>query len=150
MSDHEEHGFSSTKVFLMLLALTAIEVLLSLIQVRWMDHPLPKYVYWAGLGGFAFWKGLLIYSYFMHMKFEGWIVKGLIMPTPILIVVVLAALTPDIARNSKLTAPVGYMVDPSTGVNAQMNDDEYRERHGGGAHEDHGAIEDHDEVDSGH
>ncbi len=139
MSNHEEHGFNSTRIFLMLLALTAIEVLLSFVQVRWTDGIMPKYVYWAALGGFAFWKGLLIYSYFMHMKFEGWIVKCLIIPTPILIIVVLAALTPDIAVNHKLMAPIGYMVNDDTGVNEQMNDELYPKAHGGHADDGHGS-----------
>ena len=130
MSNHEEHGFNSTRIFLILLAATAIEVFLSVVW-GWIDRPAEyKYLYWAGLAAFAFWKGLLIYSYFMHMKFEGWIVKGLIVPTPILIIVVLAALTPDIATNHKLVAPIGYMQNPETGVTEQMNDDLYPKSHG--------------------
>jgi len=141
MSDHAEHGFSSTRIFIILLVATAVEVLLSFAW-GWIEKPAEyKYVYWAVLGAFAFWKGFLIYSYFMHMKFEGWIVKCLILPTPILIVVVLAALTPDISRNHKLVAPVGYMIDGETGLNEQMNNDEYPRHHGGGdkADESHDA-----------
>lgn len=136
MSDHADHGFNSTRIFIALLILTAIEVLLSFVQVRWTDGIMPKYVYWAALGGFAFWKGLLIYSYFMHMKFEGWIVKGLIAPTPILICVVLFALSPDIVNNDKLVAPLGSMKNDTSGSIDEMSDEEYKERkkHGAAEH----------------
>jgi cytochrome c oxidase subunit IV len=136
MSDHADHGFNSTRVFLMLLVLTAVEVLLSFVQVRWTDHIMPKYLYWAALGAFAFWKGLLIYAYFMHMKFEGWIVKGLIAPTPILVCVVLFALSPDLVYNEKMVYDLGSMQDAETGQVEPMNDENYPKSHGG--HDDHG------------
>ena len=134
MSDHDDHGFNSTKIFFALFALTAIEVLISFIQVRWFDHPMPKYLYWAVLGVFAFWKGILIYSYFMHMKFEGWIIKCLIAPTPLLILIAVFALMPDVGYNTKLVNPIGFMVQDDTGKAEQMNDEEYPRDHSGDGH----------------
>ncbi len=130
MSDHAEHGFNSTRIFLMLLALTAIEVLLSIIQVHVLDHAIPKPLYWGGLAFFALWKGVLIFNYFMHMKFEGWIVKGLVAPTIFLVIVILAALQPDLVSNDKLVNPLGSMVNEETGVIEPMNDDNYGDAHG--------------------
>lgn len=131
MSDHHDDGhFDSTKIFWWLFGLTAAEVLLSFIQVRWTDGIMPKYLYWTALGAFAFWKGLLIYTYFMHMKFEGWIVKGLIAPTPILICVAVFALLPDVAFNKKYVTGVGYMVQDDGEVE-QMSDEHYPKDHGG-------------------
>jgi cytochrome c oxidase subunit IV len=60
---------------------------------------------------FAFWKGLLIYTYFMHMKFEGWIVKALIAPTPVLVAIVVFAVMPDVSFNSRLDFPVGSQLE---------------------------------------
>ena len=139
MSEHDDHTFNSTRVFVTLLILTALEVGLSLIWNATTKPESWKLIYWAGLGGFAFWKGLLIYMYFMHMKFEGWIVKGLVAPTPILVIIVLAALNPDIVHNSKLVAPLGSMKDAETGEIEPMNDEGYPKHHGGGESEGHGS-----------
>jgi hypothetical protein len=92
---------------------------------------------WGGLLVFAFWKGILIYTYFMHMKFEGWIVKCLIAPTPILIAIVLFALMPDIAFNSRLDYPVGSQLDKdgrAPGQVVELGDPPLEETTGGEGH----------------
>jgi caa(3)-type oxidase subunit IV len=105
-TDHDNHGFNATKIFLILLVLTIVEVGWSIVfkdQAHWIK--------WGGLCVFAIWKGLLIYTYFMHMKFEGWIVKCLIAPTPFLILVAVCALMPDVSFNNHLVHPVGSQLD---------------------------------------
>lgn len=103
---HDSHGFSATKIFLILLVLTIIEVGWSLV----FQHS-PHWIKWGGLLVCAYFKGMLIYMYFMHMKFEGWIVKALLVPTPFLIAVVVFALMPDISLNNHLLHPVGSQLD---------------------------------------
>lgn len=106
----QEHGahatFSANKIFVTLFILTAVEVAWSLVF-----RGAPLFVKWGGLMAFASWKGLLIYMYFMHMKFEGWIVKALIAPTPILIAVVVFGLLPDVGTNEQLIYKVGSQLD---------------------------------------
>ena len=108
-----EHGdqpaFSANKIFTILFVLTAIEVAWG----AYIFKHSPHLIKWGGLLIFAFWKGILIYTYFMHMKFEGWIVKCLIAPTPVLILVVVFALMPDVSHNAQLVYPVGSQVDKS-------------------------------------
>lgn len=99
MSD--KHEFSALKVFVWLFILTAVEV-------GWAFLPIGKIPLRVGLLIFAYMKGYLIFTYFMHMKFEGWIVKGLVLPTVPLIAIVIGACFPDVARNSHLLYPVGY------------------------------------------
>jgi len=109
---HDPSGppaFSANKIFLILFALTTAEVLWGAVLFQHAPH----LVKWGGLLVFAFWKGLLIYAYFMHMKFEGWIVKSLIAPTPFLIAVVVFALMPDVSNNAQLIYPVGSQIDKS-------------------------------------
>ncbi len=105
-TSHDDHGFSANKIFIILFVLTAIEVGWSLAlahQAHWLK--------WGGLIVCAYFKGMLIYMYFMHMKFEGWIVKALIAPTPFLIAVAVCALMPDVAFNKHLVSPVGAQLD---------------------------------------
>jgi caa(3)-type oxidase subunit IV len=106
---HDNHGFSANKIFLILFVLTAVEVAWSLV---FRDQ--PHWIKWGGLLVCAYFKGMLIYMYFMHMKFEGWIVKALVAPTPFLIAVVVFALMPDVSLNDRLLHPVGSQVDAST------------------------------------
>jgi caa(3)-type oxidase subunit IV len=131
MSDHDPH-FSSNKIFLTLFVLTAVEVGWSLVF-----HDSPAWLKWGGLLVFAFWKGILIYTYCMHMKFEGWIGKCLIAPTPILIAIVLFALMPDIAFNSRLDYPVGSQLDKdgrAPGQVVELGDPPLEETTGGEGH----------------
>ena len=109
MSD-DHPTFSPNKVFLSLFILTAAEVI-------WGAY-LPissKLLLWGGLLIMAFWKGLLIFAYFMHMKYEGWIVKCLLAPTPVLVLVVFFSLMPDVGSNARLDHEITDMVDPTTG-----------------------------------
>lgn len=112
MSGSDKHSFSVDKIFAYLFAFTAAEV-----AWGYVGHAQdwPKWIWWGGLCAWAVAKGVLILMYFMHFKFEGWIIKGLIVPTPILICVVLIALSPDIAFHSKLDNDIGAMVDVETG-----------------------------------
>lgn len=98
---HKGH-FSAERIFIGLFILTALEV-------GWSQlHFLSTIPMRLGLVVFAFWKGYLIFTYFMHMKFEGWVVKGLIAPTIPLVAIVVFATMPDVALNEKLKYPVGY------------------------------------------
>ena len=108
-SDHGHATFSANKIFVTLFILTALEVAWGAFLFKHSPH----IVKWGGLIIFAFWKGILIYTYFMHMKFEGWIVKCLIAPTPVLIAIVIFALMPDVSNNSHLVYPVGSQIDKS-------------------------------------
>lgn len=108
-TEHDGHGFNANKIFITLFILTAVEVAWSIV---FKHH--AHWIKWGGLCVFAFWKGILIYTYFMHMKFEGWIVKALIAPTPILIAILLFALMPDVSFNDELVYPVGAQLDKST------------------------------------
>jgi len=105
-NDHADHGFSATKIFLILLVLTIVEVAWSVLL-----RDQPHWIKWGGLIVCAYFKGMLIYMYFMHMKFEGWIVKALVAPTPFLILVAVCALMPDVAFNRHLVNPVGSQID---------------------------------------
>ena len=104
----DNHGFNANKIFWTLFILTAVEVGWSIV----FKHQ-PHWIKWGGLIIFASWKGILIYTYFMHMKFEGWIVKSLMIPTPFLIAIVVFALMPDVSHNDRLVYPVGSQVDKS-------------------------------------
>ena len=106
--DSQPH-FSANKIFVTLFILTAAEV----VWGAFLFKHSPHLVKWGGLIVFAFWKGILIYTYFMHMKFEGWIVKSLMIPTPFLIAIVVFALMPDVSHNDRLVYPVGSQVDKS-------------------------------------
>ena len=106
---HDAHpGFSANKIFVTLFVLTIAEVGWGL-----GFHDAATWIKWGGLIVFAFWKGILIYTYFMHMKFEGWIVKSLMIPTPFLIAIVVFALMPDVSHNDRLVYPVGSQIDKS-------------------------------------
>jgi caa(3)-type oxidase subunit IV len=115
---HEEHEhgsmhFNVNKVFLGLFAFTVLEVGWGLAgkSFGW-NRPML----WGGLLFFAFLKGWLIAVYFMHLKFEGWVVKSLILPTPFLIMVIFGYVMPDVADDeTRLMHPVGSELDPTTG-----------------------------------
>src|SRR5882672_7356732 len=112
MSDHKDGlGYSIRKIFIALLVLTAIEV-------AWgMSIPhTQRFFLWSGLLLCALAKGLLIFMYFMHMRFERWIIWGLIVPTPLLVMIVLAANMPDTSFNDRRDNPVGYRIDATGNV----------------------------------
>ena len=114
---HAEHSgamhFSANKVFLGLFVFTVLEVGWGLAgkSFGW-NRPML----WGGLLFFACLKGWLIAVYFMHLKFEGWVVKSLILPTPFLIMVIFGYVLPDVAdKEGNLVHPVGARFDPASG-----------------------------------
>lgn len=108
--------FNADRVFVILFILTAIEVAFGILGGRAYLN-FPKAIFWGGLIGIAIWKGLLIAWYFMHLKFEGWIVKGLILPTPFLIMVIFGYVIPDVAdEESNLVHPVGSQLEHTSGA----------------------------------
>ena len=122
-----EHSFSAQRVFYTLFILTAVEVVWG-----YAFNGAARSILWGGLLVCAFWKGALIFMYFMHMKFEGWIVKVLIAPTIPLMAVVVFALMPDVAKNDRILYDVADQLDEETGVVVQIG-------HGGADHgDDHG------------
>ncbi len=115
--------FNADKIFLGLFIFTALEVLWGYAFGVW-THP-GKLVLWGGLLFFAFLKGWLIAIYFMHLKFEGWVVKSLLLPTPFLVMVLLGYVMPDVGKQIEdggpLINPIGASLDPETGeVNPHM------------------------------
>ena len=113
MSESDDKNFSAEKIFLALFILTALEV-----GWGYAGHYLDwgRLMLWGGLLFFAFFKGWYIAVYFMHLKFEGWVVKSLILPTPFLIMVIFGYVMPDVANDqAPLIHPVGAELDPATG-----------------------------------
>ena len=112
MTEDEKH-FNAEKIFLWLLVLTVLEVGYGFAGARFDWNRLPL---WSGLGFFAFFKGWLIAVYFMHLRFEGWVVKSLMLPTPLLILVIYGFISPDISRSKVLDHPIGAQYDSTTGA----------------------------------
>ena len=103
MSD--DHQFNPTRIFLFLLLYTMLEV-------GWgMFFPGPRWALWGGLLICAYLKGYLIFTWFMHMKFEGWIVKGLVVPTIPLVAILIFANMPDTSLNDDMLYPIGSQLD---------------------------------------
>jgi caa(3)-type oxidase subunit IV len=115
MSGDDKH-FDANKIFYALFAFTAIEVAWGYAgSARYGDW--NKMMLWGGLLFFAFLKGWLIAIYFMHLKFEGWVVKSLILPTPFLIMVIMGYVVSDVSNHdAPIDHPIGSMLDPETGV----------------------------------
>lgn len=135
MSD-DKH-FNANKIFVALLIFTVLEVGWGMVG---RDLGFNKMMLWGGLLFFAFLKGWLIAVYFMHLKFEGWVVKSLILPTPFLIMVIMGYIGNDVADGTApLLHPVGSMVDPVTG---KVHEDLRDIWHASGDHAD-------DEAESG-
>lgn len=114
---HAEHAhgmhFNAFRVFIGLFVFTVLEVGWGLAGKHFGWN---KPMLWGGLLFFAFLKGWLIAVYFMHLKFEGWVVKSLILPTPFLVMVIFGYVMPDVAdKETRLIHPVGSEVDPKTG-----------------------------------
>ena len=107
----ESKHFSPEKVFLWLFIFTALEVGWGMLLAG-----TSKLILWSGLGIFAFLKGWLIAVYFMHLKFEGWVVKSLIIPTPLLMLVIWGYVSPDVSDSKVNDHPIGAMYDNQTGV----------------------------------
>ena len=89
MSDNH-HDFSVKKLWIILLVLTALEVIWGYIGNEYFyEKKLPL---WGGLLLCAYWKGYYILMYFMHIKYEGMIVKGNILFTIPLVCYLIGAL----------------------------------------------------------
>ncbi len=114
MSDEHPPQFSVKKLWILLLALTAAEVAYGEIGNRTFYE--NKLLLWGGLLSFAYVKGYYIFQYFMHMKYEGAIVKGNVWFTLPLVVYFMIMLWPDTAANDKLNYGIGRQLDPNDGV----------------------------------
>ncbi len=131
MSSHEGLGYSIKKIFIVLFVLTAVEVAVGML----IDD--PKWFKWSLLLILAVWKGGLILMYFMHMKFERFIVWSLIAPTPLLVMVVLFALMPDLSFNDARDFPVGHQLNEKGKV-VNMVESRPQADHGDGEHDEGG------------
>ena len=131
MSSHEGLGYSIKKIFIILFILTAVEVAVGML----IDD--PKWFKWSLLLILAAWKGGLILMYFMHMKFERFIVWSLILPTPLLVMVVLFALMPDLSFNKVRDHPVGHQLNQQGQV-VDMVESRSHAAHGDEEHDDGG------------
>jgi cytochrome c oxidase subunit IV len=131
----QDHSFDANKIFVVLFILTAVEVAWG----AFIPYDV-KWALWGGLMIMAFMKGYLIFAYFMHMKFEGWIVKGLIAPTIPLIFIVFFALMPDVGSNHKLIHQLADQLDPADGQVVEIGhgsraiESHATEEEGGGGH----------------
>jgi cytochrome c oxidase subunit IV len=112
MSEHPPQ-FSVKKLWIILLALTAAEVAYGEIGNR--NFYEQKLLLWGGLLTFAYFKGYYIFQYFMHMKYEGAIVKGNVWFTVPLVVYLMIMIWPDTAANDKLNYEIAHQLDPMTG-----------------------------------
>jgi cytochrome c oxidase subunit IV len=145
MSSKDGLGYSVLKIFIILFVATALEVAWGMFL---RPPTFPRWLLWGGLLTFALIKGAYILMYFMHMKFEKFIVWSLILPTPLLIMVVIFALMPDMVyKDDVRDHPLGEMMvegevvdvfefqTPPFGHHAQ--------EHGSGEHGsgEHGAAE---------
>ena len=112
-AEHDSKHFSAEKIFGGLFLFTILEVVWGLAG-KHLSFNRP--MLWGGLLFFASLKGWLIAVYFMHLKFEGWVVKSLILPTPFLVMVIFGYVMPDVAdKETRLIHPVGSELDPKTG-----------------------------------
>ena len=127
MSDADNKHFSADRIFVFLFALTALEVAWGYAGGLWFDW--GKLLLWGGLLFFASYKAWLIAVYFMHLKFEGWVVWSLILPTPFLVMVIMGYVGSDVGDDQHLINPIGAMRNP---LNGEMNTDMsiYEPHHG--------------------
>jgi cytochrome c oxidase subunit IV len=136
--DHDSKHFNPERIFAFLFVLTLLEVLWGYAFGVWLVEPGQhgnRLLLWGGLLFFAFYKGWLIAVYFMHLKFEGWVVKSLILPTPFLIMVIFGYVMPDVAdKETRLVHPVGSEVDPATGQVVEDMAQGWHPDHGGTQH----------------
>jgi caa(3)-type oxidase subunit IV len=103
MSD--DHTFSANKIFGFLILYTALEV------VWGTAFDFPRWAIWSGLLIFAFLKGYLIFTWFMHMKFEQPILKFMVVPTIPLIAILIFANMPDTSFNDDMLYPIGHQLE---------------------------------------
>lgn len=103
MSD--DHTFSANKIFGYLFLYTALEVAWGTL------FDFPRWAIWSGLLIFAFLKGYLIFTWFMHMKFEQPILKFMVVPTIPLVAILIFANMPDTSFNDDMLYPIGHQLD---------------------------------------
>ena len=103
MSD--DHTFSANKIFGFLILYTTLEV-------AWgTAFDFPRWAIWSGLLIFALMKGYLIFTWFMHMKFEQPILNFMIVPTIPLVAILLFANMPDTSFNDDMLYPIGHQLE---------------------------------------
>jgi cytochrome c oxidase subunit IV len=130
-------GYNVLKIFIALFALTAIEVAWAMPSfIR--DH---RALLWGGLLLCAGLKAGLIFMYFMHMRFERWLVWSLILPTPLLVFVIFGYVTKDVARNDYRDYPNGMMINHEGRVVPMMEMIHEAGTHGGASGDGAGAGE---------
>ena len=118
--------FNANKIFFWLFAFTALEVAWGVLFGQVWDA--GRVILWGGLMAFALLKGYLIAVYFMHLKFEGWVIWGLLIPTPFLVLVIFGYVIPDVAnKDGNLMHPVGSMYDNDMGVVIDKHIDEKKD-----------------------
>ena len=100
-------GYNVLKIFIALFVLTAIEVAWAMPDFIRENRALL----WGGLLLCAGLKAALIFMYFMHMRFERWLIWSLIVPTPLLVFVFFGYVTKDVARNDYRDYPNGMMIN---------------------------------------
>ncbi|MCB9913813.1 MAG: cytochrome C oxidase subunit IV family protein [Planctomycetes bacterium] len=115
----DHNTFNATRVLILLAVLTAVEVGWALVH-----EPLGIGIWPMRLGliFLAIWKGYLIFMFFMHMKFEGWILKGLMVPTLPLMCIVVFANMPDTSFNDKIVYPIGSMASSDGAEVVELED----------------------------
>ena len=78
-------------IWLYLAVLTAAELALA------FELPISRNIKLVLLMGLAIWKALLVAMFFMHLKFERWNLRILlIVPLPLAVILILAAITEKI------------------------------------------------------
>ncbi len=89
----ESHAGSYMKIWYILLGFTIAEYFYAMFAGRYLGIPLLI----VGLVAMALYKATLVALHFMHLKFEGKWVYGMLIPTAFLMVVFMVGLTPDVA-----------------------------------------------------
>lgn len=97
MSAHEATIKSFSKVWIILLALTGVEVFLAYEQV-------PTLIMLTTLVGLSVIKAALIIAYFMHLKFERFSLFLTLFPMLILCILLLFIMMPDSMRALNMRA----------------------------------------------
>lgn len=96
---HENLSGTFTKVWLVLVALTGVEVLLAYLQV-------PTLIMLTALVGLSVIKAALIIAYFMHMKFERLSLFLTLFPILIAFILLMLMFLGDAVRIPSMRPPV--------------------------------------------
>ena len=92
---HEDRHFDAFRIFKILFALTALEVLWGYMGGLWFDF--TKFWLWGGLLLCAYFKAWYIAMYFMHLKFERRTFICIVSFPVVLAVFLVFMLFPDVA-----------------------------------------------------